>query len=394
MSSFTHLHATSGYSARYGAAHVDHLVRRAAERGMGALALTDRDNVTGAVRFANACDARGVRPIFGVDIAVAPHYEAPIGAQLRRRTPVRGGAHVVEAPLRVTLLAQNADGWARLCRLISAAYADPVAGLPVVSWSTLEQHVGEGLTVLLGPVSEPVRALTAGREDLSEQLLAPWRDLAGDNLRMEVVWFGLQGTGPGSLRLAGRTLALADRLAIPTVLTNAVRYADRDQHRLADVLDAARLLRPIDRRHLDTGERWLKDTASMTAAAGRIAEAAGAGPSAQQLMAETAGTAARCRVDPVADLGLGTPHFPEPGVVGAGTGPGEAAALLKERCEAGMVRRGLDRDTAAVQRLQEELSVIAGLKYDTYFLTVAAVVADVREMGIRVAARGSGPGRW
>ncbi|NEA56449.1 DNA polymerase III subunit alpha [Streptomyces sp. SID13666] len=393
MSSFTHLHATSGYSARYGAAHVDHLVRRAAERGMGALALTDRDNVTGAVRFAKACDARGVRPIFGVDIAVAPHCEAPLGAQLRRRTPVRGGAHVVEAPLRVTLLAQNADGWARLCRLISAAYADTVAGLPVVSWSALGRHAGEGLTVLLGPVSEPVRALTAGREDLAEQLIAPWRDLAGDNLRMEVVWFGLQGTGPGSLRLAGRTLTLADRLTIPAVLTNAVRYADRDQHRLADVLDAARLLRPIDRRRLDTGERWLKDAASMTAAADRIAEAAGAGPErAQQLMAETAGTAVRCRVDPVADLGLGTPHFPEPGVVGAGTGPAEAAALLRERCEAGMVRRGLDRDPAAVQRLQEELAVIAGLQYDTYFLTVAAVVADVREMGIRVAARGSGAG--
>lgn len=75
-----------------------------------------------------------------------------------------------------------------------------------------------------------------------------------------------------------------------------------------------------------------------------------------------------------------------------GGGAGEASRLLRERCEAGMVRRGLDRDTAALQRLEEELAVIAELRYDTYFLTVAQVVADVREMGIRVAARGSGAG--
>ncbi|MQY40232.1 hypothetical protein SRB17_82630 [Streptomyces sp. RB17] len=56
---------------------------------------------------------------------------------------------------------------------------------------------------------------------------------------------------------------LADQQGIPAVLTNAVRYADASQHRLADVLDAARLLRPIDRRHLDSGERWLKDPAAM-----------------------------------------------------------------------------------------------------------------------------------
>lgn len=59
MAGFAHLHVASGYSARYGAAHPEHLVRRAAERGMTALALTDRDTVTGAVRFAQACAKEG-----------------------------------------------------------------------------------------------------------------------------------------------------------------------------------------------------------------------------------------------------------------------------------------------------------------------------------------------
>ncbi|MFF1770944.1 PHP domain-containing protein, partial [Streptomyces sp. NPDC058249] len=69
---FTHLHVASGYSARYGASLPGALVQRAAERGMTTLALTDRDTVAGTVRFATAAAAAGIRPVFGVDVAVAP----------------------------------------------------------------------------------------------------------------------------------------------------------------------------------------------------------------------------------------------------------------------------------------------------------------------------------
>lgn len=227
---------------------------------------------------------------------------------------------MVEPPLRVTLLARDAGGWARLCRVVSAAHACALGGPPVVSWEVLGRYVDEGLTVLLGPASEPVRALSAGRPDIAGQLIAPWREVAGANLRLETVWWGLPGTGPGSLRLAARTVGLADQLGIRAVLTNPVRYADPAQHRIADVLDAARLLRPIDRRSLDCGERWLNDPGAMEAAAERIAEAAGAAPGrAAALLAETVRTGEECVVDPVADLGLGRPHFPEPQVVGVST---------------------------------------------------------------------------
>jgi error-prone DNA polymerase len=395
---FTHLHIASGYSARYGASHPEQLVRWAAGHGMDSLALTDRDTVAGAVRFAQACAKHGVRPVFGVDLAVVatdlviPSYPPAAESIRRRRTPVRGGAHVVERPLRVTLLAQTRTGWARLCRVVSAAHASADGGPPIAPWTALREYAGEGLTVLLGPVSEPVRALSAGRPDIAERLLVPWRELLGAALRLEVLGYGVPGTGPGSLRLAARTLGLADQVGIPAVLTNAVRYADPGQHRLADVLDAARLLRPIDRRQLDCGERSLKHPAAMAQAAHRIARGAGAGQAcAAQLLAETTRTAEQCVIDPIGDLGLGRPHFPEPEVVGAASRP-DADRLLRERCEAGLVHRRLDRDAAARQRLEEELAVIARLGYATYFLTVAQVVADVREMGIRVAARGSGAG--
>ncbi|MFI2360774.1 DNA polymerase III subunit alpha [Streptomyces anulatus] len=387
-----HLHVSSGYSARYGASLPADLVRRAAERGIGTLALTDRDTVAGTVRFAHASAAAGVRPVFGVEVAVAPY--TPPGLAPRRRTPVRGGAHVVEAEYRITLLARNRAGWARLCRIVSAAHAALVGGVPVVGWPVMEEYAaGEDLVVLLGPVSEPVRALSAGRPDVAGRLLEPWRFVAGSGLRLEAVWLGRQGTGPGSLRLAARTLQLGDQHNVPVVVSNAVRYADPSQHRIADVLDAARLLRPVDRRALDGGERWLKGPDAMAKIAGRIAEAAGTGPErGAALLAETEATADSCRVDPQADLGMGRPHFPEPEAVGAGAGPGGAMRLLRQRCEAGMNARGLEHDERAAVQLEYELGVIGRLGYEGYFLAVAQVVADVRSMGIRVAARGSGAG--
>ncbi|MDV9176651.1 DNA polymerase III subunit alpha, partial [Streptomyces sp. W16] len=306
----------------------------------------------------------------------------------------RGGAHVVEPPLRFVLLAQDRAGWARLCRITSAAHEGALSGTaPVVPWEALREYGGPGLTVLLGPLSEPVRALSVGREDVAMKLLAPWREVFGRGVRLEVVAQKRSGTGPGSLRLAARTLALADRTRTTAVLSNAVRYADPDQHRLADVLDAARLLRPIDRRRLDSGQRWLKDEKEMTVVARMIAECAGADARrARRLMADTVATAAICAVDPAADLGLGTPHFPKPSLFGAGPETGGAAGLLRLRCEEGLTRRGLDRDRAALDRLDEELTVISHWNYDAYFLAVGQVVADIRAKGIRVAARGSGAG--
>ncbi|MFJ5851094.1 PHP domain-containing protein [Streptomyces sp. NPDC092903] len=287
------------------------------------------------MRFAKAAAAAGVKPVFGVDLGVAAH--APL-AEVRRRTPVRGGAHVVEAAFRATFLARDADGWGRLCRMVSCAHAEefPAGTPPTASWEMLAQHAGEGLMVLLGPASEPLRALAAGRPDVAQRLLAPWRQAVGDGLRLEVVCWGLSGTGPGSVRLAAHTLALADHLAIPAVLTNAVRYADPGQYRLADVLDAARLLRPIDRRRLDSGERWLKDGPAMTEIAEQVAAAAGADRQrAERLIADTTLVADACDLDPARDLGLGVPHFPEPSVVGAEPGPDGAmrlaAAVVREQ---------------------------------------------------------------
>lgn len=84
--------------------------------------------------------------------------------------------------------------------------------LPVASWPVLREYAAQDLVVLHGPSSEPMRALSAGRPDVAEQLLAPWREPAGERLRLESVYLGRQGTGAGSLRLAARIVGLAVQL--------------------------------------------------------------------------------------------------------------------------------------------------------------------------------------
>ncbi|MQY13186.1 Error-prone DNA polymerase [Streptomyces sp. RB5] len=393
MRGFTHLHAASGYSTRYGASHPRALAERAAERGMDAVALTDRDTLGGAVRFAKAAGGAGVRPLFGVDLAVAERPEAA-GRTERRRTPVRGGAFVDESAQRVVILARDgARGWAELCRLVTVAHASTGAGQapgakPLLPWEALG---GEGVTVLLGPASDVGRALAAGRPDRAARLLAPWRERYGDALRLEVVGHGRTGTGPGSLRLAARTLGFAADQGVGPVLTNAVRYADPGMGAVADVLDSARRLVPIDAHgERDNGERWLKPAAAMAEVAERVAEAAGYDrAAARRLLEVTAETAAACVVDPEDDLRLGHVHFPEPRLVGAGRRTPER--VLRSKCDAAMVLRRYD-DRRRRLRLEDELRLIERKGFASYFLTVAQVVEDTRALGIRVSARGSGAG--
>ncbi|MEV7992299.1 DNA polymerase III subunit alpha [Streptomyces sp. NPDC086077] len=390
MPGFTHLHTVSGFSLRHGASHPERLAERASERGMDALALTDRDTLAGSVRFAKACAKAGVRPLFGVELAVAefePERER-VRQDRRRRAPVRGGAFIDESTPRVTFLARDgARGWAGLCRIVTAAQRGE--GTPLLPWAA---HHADGLTVLLGPDSDVGRALAAGRPDRAARLLVPWREVYGDALRLEAVWHGREGTGPGSLRLAARTVGFAAEQRVRPVLSNAVRYADPGMGPVADVLDAARRLVPIDpAKELDSGEAWLKDAGAMLGVAERVVEAAGfRRDTAHRLLEQTQATAAECLVDPEDDLGIGTVHFPEPHLVGAGRR--SAQRVLASRAAAGMVRHGYAGRRAYWERMHDELDIIAHHGFASYFLTVAQVVDDVKDMGIRVAARGSGAG--
>ncbi len=392
---FVHLHVASGYSLRHGASHPAALVERAAEHGMDSLALTDRDGAYGAVKFAKACMSAGIRPVFGVDLAVRPL--APPRARPGRATPARGGAFLepevapgVRGLPRVTLLARDGRGWSALCRLVSATHLAGERGSPVSSLDLVAEHAGAAaqagaLAVLLGPQSELGRALGDRRPDLAAAHLDRWRDVLGrDAVVVEVVSHRAQGDAVRGARMLG----FAHERGASAVLTNVVRYADRRDAPTADVLDAARRLVALDARHVDrrNAEACLKSGKEMADVAEEVARAAGLDDGGRGLLARTRAEAERCAVDPRGDLGIGEVHFPELEV------DGDAEAVLRERCEAGFGRRGMARDATALARLEDELDVVRQLGYPSYFLTVADVVDLIKGMGVRAAARGSGAG--
>ncbi|MBV9291294.1 MAG: DNA polymerase III subunit alpha [Frankiales bacterium] len=391
---FVHLHVASGYSLRHGASHPADLVQRAADHGMDVLALTDRDGVYGAVKFVTACQRAGIRPILGTDLALGtPPGSCSARSKTERKTPARGGAYVDRRLPRATVLATGKRGWASVCRLVSATHLAGERGQPITSVELVAGHV-EGLVVLLGPDSDVGRAVAARRPDLARAAYDGWRDplvaagLEPHDLVIEVV----DHRGPGDAARAGRLLAWALDNQLPVVLTNAVRGADRGDGPTLDVLDAARRLVALDARHVDrvNAEAYLKSGKEMHDVADEVVQVAGLGDrAARRLLAATRALADRCMLDPRADLGIGEVHFPE---LLTDTGGGDADAVLRQRCEAGIGRRGVTVTPKLQRRLDDELAVIAQLGYPTYFLTIADVVDLVKSMGVRCAARGSGAG--
>ena len=413
---FVHLHVASGFSLQYGASHPHVLVERAAEQEMDTLALTDRDGTYGAMRFVRAARRAGVRPVLGVDLAVVPTRVAGDGSARRpaRRTPVRGGA-ARDLSLqqggsgRVTFLASGRQGWAALCRMVSAVHLSGERGRPVATLGLLAPHLSGGdVLVLLGPTTEVGVAATRRRDDLGLAAIRPWLEVVPrENLVVELVSHRLGGHrgdwGPGTSPHAARMAGIARTAGLATVLTNAVRYADRLDAPTVDVLDAARRLVPLGSAHLrDVGpggsrgnaEGFLKSGKQMHEVAEEICRLAGLGESgeeARRLLARTRAVADRCALDPRADLGIGEVHFPELALSDPTARSADVA--LRQRCEAGIGRRYGNGPMAVVwKRLDDELETIRVLGYASYFLTVADVTDMVGRMGIRRAARGSGAG--
>src|SRR5262245_527345 len=119
------LNAASAFSFLRASSLPEDLVQRAAEVGLEALALVDRDGLSGAPRFFQAARAAGIRPI--------------VGAQLT----LEGGASL-------PLLVEDATGYRNLCRLITASKRGVPKGQGALRLDTVEPHAVEGLIALVG----------------------------------------------------------------------------------------------------------------------------------------------------------------------------------------------------------------------------------------------------
>ena len=371
---FVHLNVRSNFSLKDGAFFPEQLALAAAELGMPAVALTDRDGLYGAARFVEACSKVGVRPILGATLTIRAH--GPLDdPRARAPGPPRYAGVRASGPVEtsIVVLARDAVGYANLCRLITDAHMTGERGDPALAPAQVLAHA-EGMVCLLGPESAPGRLALGGLHDAAVEAARPFREAFGDDLVVEVR-HQLERDSEGQIR---RLLRLADDLGVWGVATNAVRYLVQEDAFLADALECMREIVPIAQNHVTrtNAEGWLKPAGPMRRLfAGR-----------PEVCDATLRIAERCTFD----LGLRTVHFPDFPTPAGRSG----SSVLAERCHRGLDRRGIRKSREVRERLDLELSMIHRLGYSSFFLTVADIVADIRSIGIRTACRGSAAGSF
>jgi error-prone DNA polymerase len=334
---YVELHAHSAYSFLDGASLPEELAARAAELGHEALALTDHDGVCGSLEFAHAAKAFGVRPITGAEV-----------------TLLDGS--------RVTLLVESANGYANLCRLLTAAHAGtrPKEGadpLPPALDQALLEELNDGLVCLSGcarhglavrnPNGAAALALAFGRDRFFVELQRPYE--RGDERRN------------AALR------ALADALGVQTVATGDAHAHHPRRAALQDILVAIRCRCSLEgceseRRGNREGVLLAPD------------EAAERFPLDQDAVERAGELASRLEFDLTEDLGYRYPDFSDSGE--------PAIQQLRRVCERAFTERyggANGHKQRAHRRLDQELALIDELGLAGFFLLHWEVLELARE---------------
>ena len=358
---YAELHCHSCFSLLDGAALPEVLVARAMELGLAALALTDHDDLGGAVRFASAAREVGLPGLIGAELTVAIPHRGDDGTPLLTHLP---------------LLAESRDGYANLATLITLARADAARrGEPSVSLDQLASHAS-GLFALTGCPRGWVATLAArGDMDGSCEAAAMLLDIFDRRVAIECWDHGLLEERDTTRRL----IDVARALDIPWVVTNDVHYARARDRIVHDVLACLRHQRPLDQmgtRLRPNGEWYLKGAAQIARRWRGNLDGVRA----------TIAIAERCafRLD---DLRPMLPAFPLP----AGVSDDEYLARLVE--QGARERWGppnTERRTAAHDtQLAHELTLVGKLGLAGYFLIVWDIVRFARREGILCQGRGS-----
>jgi error-prone DNA polymerase len=358
VAGYVELHAHSCWSLREGASTPHELVARARALGYEALALTDHDNLYGAMEFARAAHDAGIRPITGCEVTMAP------------RAPD-------EAPSHLTLLAADAEGYRNLCRLLTRAHCTHGKDEPRVEWSWLFE-LRDGLVVLSGCRRGPLaRLLDPAQGDLrwreARALAGELRDALGDAFFVELQHHDVYG----DRHRAAALVRIATSAGIPIVATNNVHYHVRERHRLHDVLVAIRHRLTLDASHAvrrPNSEFFLKSPEAMVRRFAAYPEA----------VRNTLAIAERCTFDLVRDIPYRLPEYPVP----EGATPD---GVLRDICERAFARKYGTADPAvraeARERLERELALIAKHKLAGFFLVYWDILQLVGEIAHELHGR-------
>ncbi len=365
---YAELHAWSNFTFLEGSSHPEELVGAAVAAGLAGIALTDRDGLYGAVRFAKAAKERKLPAVCGAELTLETADPEPI----RPSRPARAASEVPTHTPRIVLLAENARGYANLCELISLAQ---LRGRKRDARARLDDFTGrtDGIIALSGGANGLVeKALLARDDDGAFAIGARLRDLFPGRFYLELQ----HHLRPEDGALVQALVALAGKLDVPYVATNGVAYVDREDARLCDVLTcvkykstlatAGTLLRPNAEYVLKTPEQ--------------MARLFHAYPLA---LANTLAITERCtfRLEKLAGQ---FPYFPVP------DGETSHHSYLRTLVYEGARKRyGWPFSSKVERQLEYELGIIARMDLSGYFLVVWDISREARALGVLGQGRGS-----
>ncbi len=367
---FVHLHVHSSFSLLEGALRIDDLKKLALKDRMPALALTDTNNLFGALEFSEKMSGAGIQPITGIDLSVEFGDD---------RAPGRGPVVLSPRPSLV-LLAASAEGYANLMHIGSKAFLGPEPGEdPHLVFDDLARW-SDGLICLTGGPDGPIdAALALGQDDLAEARLKRLAELFGGRLYVEIQRHDLDAERAVEPRL----LDLAYRAGLPIVGTNEPYFAKPDDYAAHDALLAiadGRVVADEERRRV-TPRHDFKTRAEMLEIFADLPEAA----------ANTIEIAMRCAYRPRTQKPI-LPRFTD--------GDADEGEVLDRMAHDGLTKRlvahgcapGLTEEDYR-KRLDYELSIIKRMKFPGYFLIVADFIQWAKAQDIPVGpGRGSGAG--
>ncbi|MEM8799378.1 MAG: DNA polymerase III subunit alpha, partial [Pseudomonadota bacterium] len=375
---FIHLRVHSAYSLLEGAIPVAKLVDATMRMDMPAVALTDRNNLFGALEFSLKAASAGVQPIIGVTLAMA----RPAYAQDERRLAEGRQEHDW-----LILLAQNESGYQNLIKLVSKAHLSG-DGLttPHIDFADLESH-HEGLILLTGGIDGTLGGLIAeGKTDVAHRFLDALKTLFGDRVYVELSRHDRADEDAVETGL----IDLAYALNVGLVATNQAYFLNRNQFDAHDALMCIAAGTVVDSQNRErlTPDFRLKSADEMVALFADLPEA----------IANSVEIAKRCAFkvqtrDPI------LPNFTQgKGVSETEMLEDEVAKGLEARLEAVVYPQHPDRDLGEVaapyrERMAYELGIINQMGFPGYFLIVADFIQWAKDKGIPVGpGRGSGAG--
>jgi len=365
---FVHLHLHTQYSLLDGAIRPEALIALAKEYRMPAVAVTDHGNLFGAVEFYQKAMSKGIKPIIGCEVYVAP-------ASRTEKTAVKG-----EYAFHLVLLVKNLLGYQNLCKLLTRSYTEGFYYKPRVDKELLRQY-NEGLIALSACLhGEVAYDFSIGQRDAAERAATEYKAIFNNRrFYLEIQHNGIEEQE----RVNKEIIELGRRLDIPLVATNDCHYLRKEDARVHDVLlciQTGTTVNAPQRMRFSTEEFYVKSPDEMIEAFKDTPEA----------IANTIEIAERCNFE----FTLGKnflPEYPLPaGETLDSLIDAKARAGLEKRLDA-MRKQGADVESIKWQyydRLEKELKVIKGMGFPGYFLIVTDFIDYARGRDIPV-----GPGR-